>query len=102
MTTACAAARSNRRRVIFVRHLEDCMSTSSCSPLVIRFDVFEADLRAGELYKAGRKVKLQLLPFQALGMLLERPGEIVRRDEFKNTLWSPDTFVDFDHSLSTP
>jgi DNA-binding winged helix-turn-helix (wHTH) protein len=77
------------------------MSTPGCSPLVIRFDSFEVDLRAGELYKAGRKVKLQVLPFQALAILLERPGEIVRRDEFQKRLWSADTFVDFDHSLNT-
>lgn len=77
------------------------MPTPGCSPLVIRFDSFEVDLRAGELYKAGRKVKLQVLPFQALAILLERPGEIVRRDEFQKRLWSADTFVDFDHSLNT-
>jgi DNA-binding winged helix-turn-helix (wHTH) protein len=77
------------------------MSTPGCSPLVIRFDIFEVDLRAGELYKAGRKVKLQVLPFQALAILLERPGEIVRREEFQKRLWSADTFVDFDHSLNT-
>jgi DNA-binding winged helix-turn-helix (wHTH) protein len=77
------------------------MSTPGCSPLVIRFDSFEVDLRAGELYKASRKVKLQVLPFQALAILLERPGEIVRREEFQKRLWSADTFVDFDHSLNT-
>ena len=48
------------------------MSTPGCSPLVTRFDVFEVDLRAGELHKAGRKIKLQVLPFQALALLLER------------------------------
>lgn len=77
------------------------MSTPGCSPVVIRFDVFEVDLRAGELYKAGRKIKLQVLPFQALTMLLERAGEIVRREELQERLWSADTFVDFDHSLNT-
>lgn len=77
------------------------MSTPGCSPLVIRFDVFEVDLRAGELYKAGRKIKLQLLPFQVLALLLERPGEIVRREELQKKLWPADTFVDFDHSLNT-
>src|SRR3977135_777046 len=68
---------------------------------VARFEVFEADLRAGELYKAGRKIKLQVLPFQVLALLLERPGEIVRREELQKKLWSADTFVDFDHSLNT-
>jgi DNA-binding winged helix-turn-helix (wHTH) protein len=77
------------------------MSTPGCSPLVARFDAFEVDLRAGELYKAGRKIKLQVLPFQALALLLERPGELVTREEFVKRLWPGDTFVDFDHSLNT-
>jgi DNA-binding winged helix-turn-helix (wHTH) protein len=77
------------------------MPTPGCSPLVARFDVFEVDLRACELYKAGRKIKLQVLPFQALALLLERPGEVITRDEFEKRLWPSDTFVDFDHSLNT-
>jgi len=68
---------------------------------VIRFDAFEVDLRAGELCKAGRKIKLQILPFRALVLLLERPGEVITREEFEKRLWSEDTFVDFDHSLNT-
>jgi len=77
------------------------MSTPGCSPLVIRFDVFEVDLRAGELCKAGRKIKLQVLPFRLLALLLERPGEIVRREELQERLWAAETFVDFEHSLNT-
>ena len=77
------------------------MPTPGCSPFVARFDVFEVDLRAGELYKAGRKIKLQVLPFQALALLLEHPGEVVTREEFEKRLWPGDTFVDFDHSLNT-
>jgi DNA-binding winged helix-turn-helix (wHTH) protein len=68
---------------------------------VVKFDVFEVDLRAGELYKAGRKIKLQDQPFHVLAMLLERPGEVVTRDELQKRLWPADTFVDFDHSLNT-
>ncbi len=68
---------------------------------VVKFDVFEVDLRAGELYKAGRKIKLQDQPFHLLAMLLERPGEVVTRDELQKRLWPADTFVDFDHSLNT-
>jgi DNA-binding winged helix-turn-helix (wHTH) protein len=68
---------------------------------VIRFGVFEVDLRAGELYKAGRKIKLQSQPFCVLALLLERPGEVITREEFEKRLWSEDTFVDFDHSLNT-
>jgi DNA-binding winged helix-turn-helix (wHTH) protein len=77
------------------------MSPLGCSSTVVRFDVFEADLRAGELYKAGRKIRLQILPFQALALLLERPCEIVTREELQQKLWSADTFVDFEHSLNT-
>lgn len=64
------------------------------------FGVFELDLKAGELRRQGRKVKLQEQPFQVLSQLLERPGEVVTREELRNRLWPADTFVDFDHSLN--
>ena len=68
---------------------------------VVRFDVFTLDVRAAELYKAGRRIKLQIQPFRALALLLERPGEVITREEFEKRLWPEDTFVDFDHSLNT-
>lgn len=68
---------------------------------LLRFDAFEVDLRAGELFKAGRKIKLQEQPFQVLAMLLERPGDVVTREEMQKRLWPADTFVDFDHSMNT-
>ena len=68
---------------------------------VARFDAYEVHLRAGELYKAGRKIKLQIQPFQVLAILLESPGEVVTREELRKRLWPADTFVDFDHSLNT-
>lgn len=71
------------------------------SKSAIRFDVYEVDLRAQELYKAGRKVKLQIQPFQVLAMLLEQPGEVVTREEMQKRLWPADTFVDFEHSVNT-
>ena len=77
------------------------MPTPARSANVVRFDVFEVELRAQELYKAGRKIKLQIQPFQVLAMLLERPGEVVTRDEMQKRLWPADTFVDFDHSVNT-
>src|ERR1700756_3974667 len=77
------------------------MSSPSHSPGVVRFDLFEVDLRAGELYKAGHRIRLQIQPFHALALLLERPGEVVTREEFEKKLWPGDTFVDFDHSLNT-
>ena len=64
------------------------------------FETFELDLRAGELRKQGVRVKLQEQPFQILAMLLERPGQVVTREELRNRLWPSDTFVDFDHSLN--
>lgn len=58
------------------------------------------NLQSGELRHAGQKVKLQEQPFQVLATLLERPGEIVTREELRSRLWPEDTFVDFDHSLN--
>lgn len=65
-----------------------------------RFGVFELDLHAGELRRGGIKVKLQEQPFQVLSLLLERPGEVVTREELRDRLWHADTFVDFDHGLN--
>lgn len=67
----------------------------------VRFSVYEIDLRAGELRRNGIKVKLQNQPFQILSMLLERPGEIITRDEMRARLWPAETFVDFDHGLNS-
>ncbi len=69
------------------------------SPRVLRFGVFEADLNSGELRKSGLKLKLTGQPFQVLEILLERPGEVVTREELQKRLW-PDTFVDIDHNLN--
>src|SRR6202050_1727741 len=62
----------------------------------VLFGVFEADLRAEELRKNGAKVKIQDLPFRALKLLLSRPNEVITREEFRQTLWPGDVFVDFD------
>jgi DNA-binding winged helix-turn-helix (wHTH) protein len=66
-----------------------------------KFDEFEADLRAAELRRNGTRLKLQLQPFQVLVALLERPKEVVTREELRQRLWPQDTFVDFDHGLNT-
>jgi cholera toxin transcriptional activator len=71
------------------------------SSRVLRFGVFEADLRSGELRKSGVKLRLTGQPFQVLAILLERAGEVVTREELQQKLWASDTFVDFDHSLNT-
>ena len=74
---------------------------SNSGPRVVRFGVFEADLTAGELRKNGARVRLQDQPFQVLAALLERPLEVVTREELRQKIWPADTFVDFDHSLNT-
>ena len=66
-----------------------------------RFDAFEVDLRAGEVYKHGIRLKLQDQPFQILALLLERPGDVVTREELRQKLWPADTFVDFDTGLNS-
>jgi Tol biopolymer transport system component/DNA-binding winged helix-turn-helix (wHTH) protein len=75
------------------------MSANSSSSIV-RFGRFEVNLQSGELRHAGQKLKLQEQPFQVLATLLERPGEVVTREELRSRLWPEDTFVDFDHSLN--
>jgi cholera toxin transcriptional activator len=65
------------------------------------FDEFEADLKSAELRRQGVRLRLQLQPFQVLVALLERPQEVITRDELRQRLWPGDTFVDFDHSLNT-
>lgn len=67
----------------------------------LRFGLFEADLASGEVYKHGRLVHLQEKPFHILAMLLERPGEVVSREEVQKKLWPEGTFVDFDEGLDT-
>jgi TolB-like protein/DNA-binding winged helix-turn-helix (wHTH) protein len=66
----------------------------------IRFAAFEADVSCGELRKHGLRIKLPDQSFQVLAMLLERPRQIVTREEFHKKLWPGDTFVDFDHGLN--
>src|SRR5712692_1312921 len=70
-------------------------------PTVARFGVYEVNLRTGELRKHGNRLRLQEQPFQVLALLLEKPGELVTREELQQKLWPADTFVDFDHSLNT-
>ena len=69
-------------------------------PSQVRFGVFELDTRTGELRKHGVRLKIQDQPFQVLQALLERPGELVTRDELQTRIWANDTFVDFDQSLN--
>src|SRR5258708_602179 len=95
MTTS----RNWARKVLNFGHVEVAVSANS-SPRIIRFSTFEVDLHTGELRQRGQKVKLEEQPLQVLAALLERPGELVTREELHRRLWPADTFVDFDHSLN--
>ena len=77
------------------------MAQPATNPRIVQFGLFELDLDARELRKSGVRIKLQEQPFQILAMLLERPGEIVTREELQKRLWPQDTFVDFDLSLNS-
>ena len=68
---------------------------------VVRFGPFQLDVRAAELRLNGSKTKLPEQPFQVLTALLEKPGEVVTREELRQRLWGADTFVDFEHGLNT-
>jgi TolB-like protein/DNA-binding winged helix-turn-helix (wHTH) protein/Tfp pilus assembly protein PilF len=68
---------------------------------LVRFGVFEVDLRAGELRKKGTRIRLQGQPYLLLITLVKQPGEVVTREELRTALWPQDTFVDFDHGLGS-
>src|SRR6202000_2065063 len=67
----------------------------------LTFGLCEVDLESGELWKAGFRIKLQSQPFKVLVTLIERPGQIVTREQLQERLWGKDTVVDFAHSLGT-
>jgi DNA-binding winged helix-turn-helix (wHTH) protein len=66
-----------------------------------RFGTFEADAATGELRRKGIRIRLNAQPFQLLVMLLERPGELVTREEIASALWTEGTFVDFEHGVNS-
>ena len=75
------------------------MASSPREPIRYYFGLFELDPVEGRLSLSGTKVKLQDLPFRLLVLLVERPGEVVTREEVRRRLWPQDTFVEFDNSL---
>ncbi len=78
-----------------------CVDISMGAPSPrIRFGIFEVDPRSGELFRQGCRVKLQNQLFQVLAVLLDHPGEVVTREDFRQRLWPQDTFVDFEHGLN--
>jgi DNA-binding winged helix-turn-helix (wHTH) protein len=68
---------------------------------IVLFGPFEADLHTGELRRDGRRVHLQQQPFRVLNVLIERPGELVTREELRRTLWRDGTFVSFERGLTS-
>ena len=77
------------------------MERPAVNPNTVQFGLFEVNLQARELRRSGVKIKLNDQPFQVLAFLLERPGEVVTREELQTRLWPADTFVDFDLSLNS-
>ena len=75
--------------------------TDSFPATCYRFGTFEVDSSSGELRRRGIKVKLHAQPFQVLCMLLERPGEVVTREEISRELWTDGTFVDYEHGVNS-
>ena len=67
---------------------------------LVRFGVFEFDPASGDLWKGGRRIRLQNQPRQILKLLVSRPGELVTREELQRQLWPDDTFVDFNNGLN--
>jgi len=76
------------------------VASSPASAGIISFGEFEADLRSRELRKKGARVRLPDQAFLVLAILLERPGQLVTREDIRKRLWPSDTFVDFDHGLN--
>jgi len=69
-------------------------------PPLLRFGIFDLNVRTGELRKAGLRIRLQEQPFKLLSVLLERPGELISRDELKRRLWGESEFGDFDQAIN--
>src|SRR6516225_11413213 len=76
------------------------MASPAGQKTVFRFGLFEADPESGELLKQGEQLRLQYQPFRMLILLLERPGEVISREELRERLWPENTFVEFDNGLN--
>src|SRR5262249_1273578 len=76
------------------------MKQASRTGQTIRFGPFDVDPRSGELRKSGTRIRLQEHPFRVLLALLDRPGELVSREELRQRIWPGESFGDFDHAVS--
>src|SRR5215467_8598932 len=81
--------------------LRGFMALPASSSRVVRTGLFEIDMGSGDVQKAGRRVSLQEQPFRVLATLLERPGEVITREELRAKIWPTDTFVAFDEGINT-
>src|SRR5215831_11246100 len=77
------------------------MSQAARSIQLIKFGPYEVNLNSGELFKHGLRIKLQDRPFQILSILLREPGQVITREQLRSELWDNNTFVDFEHGIST-
>jgi TolB-like protein/DNA-binding winged helix-turn-helix (wHTH) protein/Flp pilus assembly protein TadD len=75
-------------------------TATSPGNVVLHFGAFELDLRSGELRKSGHKIALRPQAAKVLSLLTTRPAQLVTREELKDEIWGPDTFVDFEHGLN--
>src|SRR5260370_11293336 len=76
------------------------MQATSPPTDIFHFGIFQLDLKAGELHKAGVKVKLQDQPFRVLALLVDRAGQVVTREELRQNIWPTDVYVTFDQGLN--
>jgi len=92
----------SRERVILEARLStgDFMPLPSAERRIYRFGAFEVDVQAGEVRKQGIRIRVQDQPLRLLIALLERPGELITREELHRRLWPGETFVDFEHGLN--
>ena len=93
-----AIARYENRESRIGSERQDAMT--SIYPQRVRLGPFEADLETHALWKNGIKVKLGGQPFKILAVLLNRPGQLVTREELQKEIWAADAFVDFNHGLN--
>ena len=81
-----------------------CEANCAVEPLrpnsVVRFGTYEVSLQSGEVRKAGLRIRVQQQPMKLLEILLERPGEVVTREELRSRLWPSESFGDFDQALN--
>ena len=73
--------------------------TDTHTSSIVTFGVFQANLRTGELTKAGLRIRIQEQPFKILAALLEKPNEVVTREELRQRIWPRESFGDFDHAI---